>query len=313
MTTYAIGDIQGCHSRALALISKIRSRTPDARFIFVGDAVNRGPQSLAMLREVRALGDDADMVLGNHDLHLLAVANGIRKPGRGDTLDDILSAPDRDELLDWLRFRPMALREGDYLMVHAGLVPQWTAAQALELAQEVETALRGPDWLTFLRGMYGNEPARWDDRLQGVDRLRFIVNALTRIRFCSPDGTMDFHTKDGAGEAPDWLHALVRRARPALAGRDGGVRPLVDAGPGDAAGFHRAGYRLRLGRPADRGVPGRPGDRAGRLSAIPAAWLGRHARRRPAPAAIASCAATASSRRCAPALGIAGSTSSSRA
>ena len=216
MTTYAIGDIQGCHSRALALISKIRSRTADARFIFVGDAVNRGPQSLAMLREVRALGDDADMVLGNHDLHLLAVANGIRKPGRGDTLDDILSAPDRDELLDWLRFRPMALREGDYLMVHAGLVPQWTAVQALELAQEVETALRGPDWLTFLRGMYGNEPARWDDRLQGVDRLRFIVNALTRIRFCSSDGTMDFHTKDGAGEAPagfmPWFDVPGRRS-----------------------------------------------------------------------------------------------------
>ena len=216
MTTYAIGDIQGCHARALALIEKIRSRTPNARFVFVGDAVNRGPESLPMLREVRALGDSADMVLGNHDLHLLAVANGIRKPGRSDTLDDILSAPDRDDLLDWLRFRPLALREADYLMVHAGLVPQWTAAQALELAHEVETVLRGPDWLTFLRGMYGNEPARWDDKLQGVDRLRCIVNALTRIRFCSADGTMDFHTKDGAGEAPDgfmpWFDVPGRRS-----------------------------------------------------------------------------------------------------
>ncbi len=199
MTTYAIGDIQGCHSRALALISKIRSRTPDAHFIFVGDAVNRGPQSLAMLREVRALGDSADMVLGNHDLHLLAVANGIRKPGRGDTLDDILAAPDRDDLLDWLRFRPLALREGDYLMVHAGLVPQWTAARALELAHEVETMLRGPDWIDFLRQMYGNLPNAWDDALRGADRLRCIINALTRLRFCTADGVMDFKMKEGAG------------------------------------------------------------------------------------------------------------------
>jgi bis(5'-nucleosyl)-tetraphosphatase (symmetrical) len=216
MTTYAIGDIQGCHSRALALLDKIHSRTPDAHLIFVGDAVNRGPQSLAMLREVRALGDKAEMVLGNHDLHLLAVAHGIRKPGRSDTLNAILSAPDRDDLLDWLRFRPMALREGDYLMVHAGLLPQWTAAQALELAREVETVLRGPDWLTFLHAMYGNEPARWDDGLRGADRLRCIVNALTRIRFCSADGTMDFHTKDGAGEAPDgfmpWFDVPGRRS-----------------------------------------------------------------------------------------------------
>jgi bis(5'-nucleosyl)-tetraphosphatase (symmetrical) len=216
MTTYAIGDIQGCQARAIELIDKIRLRTPDARLIFVGDAVNRGPQSLAMLRQVRALGDSAQLVLGNHDLHLLAVSCGIRKPGRGDTLDDILAAPDRDELLDWLRQQPLALREGNYLMVHAGLVPQWTAGQALELAHEVEAALRGPDWRDFLRGMYGNEPARWDDSLQGADRLRCIVNALTRIRFCTVDGTMDFHSKDGVGEPPagfmPWFDVPGRRS-----------------------------------------------------------------------------------------------------
>lgn len=217
MSTYAIGDIQGCHGRALALISKIRSRTPDARFVFVGDAVNRGPQSLAMLREVRALGDSASMVLGNHDLHLLAVSQGIRKPGRSDTLDDILGAPDCDALMDWLRWRPLAIREGDYLMVHAGLLPQWTAAQALELAGEVEAALRGPDWRTCLSGMFGNAPARWDDRLEGAERLRCIVNALTRIRYCTPDGVMDFAAKDGAGDAPDgfmpWFEVPGRRSR----------------------------------------------------------------------------------------------------
>jgi bis(5'-nucleosyl)-tetraphosphatase (symmetrical) len=216
MSTYAIGDIQGCHARALALISKIRSRTPEARLVFVGDAVNRGPQSLSMLREVRALGDSAELVLGNHDLHLLAVSLGIRKAGRSDTLDEILAAPDCDELLDWLRFRPLAIREGNYLMVHAGLLPQWTAAQALELAHEVETALRGPDWRTFLHGMYGNEPARWDDSLQGADRLRCIVNALTRIRFCTAEGVMDFASKDGVGEPPEgfmpWFEVPGRRS-----------------------------------------------------------------------------------------------------
>jgi len=216
MTTYAIGDIQGCHARAIDLIDKIQTRTPDARLVFVGDAVNRGPQSLAMLRLVRELGDRAEMVLGNHDLHLLAVSIGIRRPGRGDTLDDILSAPDCAELLDWLRHRPLALREGNCLMVHAGLLPQWTADQALSLAQEVEAALRGPHWQDFLRGMYGNEPARWDDSLRGADRLRCIVNALTRIRFCSADGTMDFHTKDGAAEAPagfmPWFDVPGRRS-----------------------------------------------------------------------------------------------------
>jgi bis(5'-nucleosyl)-tetraphosphatase (symmetrical) len=214
--TYAIGDIQGCQARASELIDKIRARTSVPRLLFAGDAVNRGPQSLAMLRQICALGDSAEMVLGNHDLHLLAVSAGIRAPGRSDTIADILAAPDRDELLDWLRRRPLALLEQGHLLVHAGLLPQWSVQQALALAQEVEAALRGPDWQEFLRGMYGNQPARWDDGLTGIDRLRCIVNALTRLRFCSADGTMDFQAKEGLGDAPPgylpWFDIPGRRS-----------------------------------------------------------------------------------------------------
>jgi bis(5'-nucleosyl)-tetraphosphatase (symmetrical) len=216
MTTYAIGDIQGCQARATDLIARIRARTPNPRLLFAGDAVNRGPESLAMLRQIRDLGDSAEMVLGNHDLHLLAVSIGIRKPGRSDTISEILAAPDCDELLDWLRHRPLALMEQGYLLVHAGVLPQWTAQQALELAHEVETVLRGPNWGDFLRSMYGNEPARWDDKLTGMDRLRCIVNAMTRLRFCSADGTMDFHAKEGLEDAPPgfmpWFDVPERRS-----------------------------------------------------------------------------------------------------
>ncbi len=198
MTTYAIGDLQGCQSRLLELLQRIRSSANDPAFLFVGDLVNRGPQSLATLRTIQALGERAQVVLGNHDLHLLAVAHGVRKTHKSDTLDDILNAPDRDALLDWLRRQPLALFEQQHLVVHAGVLPQWTAQQTLALAHEVETVLRGPSWVDFLREMYGNAPAKWDDALQGADRLRCIVNALTRLRFCMPDGTMDFSKPEGA-------------------------------------------------------------------------------------------------------------------
>lgn len=198
MPTYAIGDLQGCRPKLTELLDKIRTTCPDPRLIFVGDLVNRGPNSLETLREVRALGDTTNVVLGNHDLHLLAVANGIRPQHRSDTLDDILAAPDRDELLDWLRYRPLAILENNHLMVHAGVLPQWTAEQTVALSREVEAVLQGPDWVDFLRQMYGNQPARWDDRLEGADRLRCIVNALTRIRFCDAEGTMDLTTSKGA-------------------------------------------------------------------------------------------------------------------
>jgi bis(5'-nucleosyl)-tetraphosphatase (symmetrical) len=206
MTIYAIGDLQGCHAQLRALLDRIHAVSSDPQFTFVGDLVNRGPKSLDTLREIRALGARASVVLGNHDLHLLAVAQGIRAPGKSDTLDDILHAPDREELLDWLRHQPLALAQNGHLLVHAGVLPQWTAQQTLELAREVETVLRGPDWVEFLRQMYGNAPARWDDALQGVERWRCIVNALTRIRFCTADGSMDFTTVEGvAAAAPGYM------------------------------------------------------------------------------------------------------------
>lgn len=196
MPTYAIGDLQGCQTQLLALLEKISVATPDTHFIFVGDIVNRGPKSLAALRTVREMGQDARMVLGNHDLNLLAVACGLRQPHRSDTLDDILAAADRDELIDWLRRQPLALYEDGHLFVHAGVLPQWNVEQTMALAHEVELALQGPDWVEFLRKMYGNEPAQWRNDLQGADRLRCVVNALTRLRYCDADGVMDFKAAD---------------------------------------------------------------------------------------------------------------------
>ena len=201
MPTYAIGDLQGCDARLSALLEQIESEHQDAAppdYVFVGDIVNRGPESLQTLRRIRALGGRARMVLGNHDLHLLASAQGIRKPGRHDTLQPILQAPDRDDLLDWLRRQPLAIWCEAHLIVHAGVLPAWSVDQALALAGEVEAALRGPDWIDFLRHMYGNQPARWDDALRGHERLRCIVNALTRMRLCSADGSMQFDAADGS-------------------------------------------------------------------------------------------------------------------
>jgi len=199
MTTYAIGDLQGCAERLDALLEKIEAQDPHAQLIFVGDLVNRGPDSLGTLRKIRALGSRARVVLGNHDLHLLAIANGIRQPNRSDTINAILAAPDRDVLLDWLRKQPLALQEEGYLLVHAGVLPQWQSAQVLALAREVEAQLQSDDWVSFLRDMYGNEPRRWDDKLQGIARLRCIVNGLTRLRYCTEDGTMEFNTKESPG------------------------------------------------------------------------------------------------------------------
>lgn len=205
MTTYAIGDVQGCQDSLDELLAKIERASPGAKLVFVGDLVNRGPRSLETLRRIRGLGSRAQVVLGNHDLHLLAVAHDIRPSHRGDTLEEILAAPDCTELLDWLRRQPMALLEDQHLIVHAGVLPQWTVQRTLELAREVENVLRSNDWLQFLRHMYGNTPARWDENLEGVDRVRCIVNALTRIRFCSLDGTMDLVAKGEESAFPDYL------------------------------------------------------------------------------------------------------------
>jgi bis(5'-nucleosyl)-tetraphosphatase (symmetrical) len=199
MSTYAIGDLQGCQPSLSLLLEKLDQEAPQARLIFVGDLVNRGPHSLETLRTVRGLGDRAIALLGNHDLHLLAVSQGIRKAHAGDTLDDILQAPDRDDWIDWVRNRPLTHFENGHLFVHAGVLPEWTPEQTLSLAREVETVLRGPDWADFLREMYGNQPAKWNDSLTGSDRLRCIVNALTRIRYCTPDGTMELTNKEAFG------------------------------------------------------------------------------------------------------------------
>ena len=204
MSIWMIGDLQGCCESLDALLARPEiAGDAEARFWFAGDLVNRGPASLATIRRVMALGERAVAVLGNHDLHLLAVAAGLRRPGKSDTIQEILDAPDAAEILDWLRHRPLAHFQLGHLLVHAGVLPGWTAAQTLALAGEVEATLRGPDWQAFLAQMYGNTPAAWDDGLEGADRLRVIVNALTRMRFCTADGTMEFAVKDGAKHAPE--------------------------------------------------------------------------------------------------------------
>jgi bis(5'-nucleosyl)-tetraphosphatase (symmetrical) len=210
---YLVGDVQGCDAALGRLLDQVAFSPSRDRLWLLGDLVNRGPDSLAVLRRVQALAGSAFALLGNHDLHLLAAAHGVRAPGRGDTLDAVLAAPDRDALLDTLAARPLAAMESGWLLVHAGVLPGWTPAQTLALAAEVQAPLSGPGRGEFLATMYGNKPRRWDDTLAGAERRRVIVNALTRLRFCAADGTMDFDTKDGAGAAPggmkpwfDWPH-----------------------------------------------------------------------------------------------------------
>ncbi len=213
---YLIGDLQGCCDAFDRLLAELDFSPSRDRLTVLGDLVNRGPASLRTLRRLRGLGDAADALLGNHDLHLLAVAHGVRPEHRSDTLREILDTPEREAWIDWVRQRPLALRREGWLCVHAGLPPQWDAAQALALAGEVETMLRGPDLHDFLAVMYGNEPARWHEDLRGAERWRFVINVLTRVRFVGADGTLDFKTKDGALQAPPgltpWFEAPGRRS-----------------------------------------------------------------------------------------------------
>jgi bis(5'-nucleosyl)-tetraphosphatase (symmetrical) len=203
---YLVGDLQGCCDAFDRLLAQIGFSPSRDTLTVLGDLVNRGPQSLAVLRRLRALGGAADALLGNHDLHLLAVAHGVRPMHRSDTLRDVLDAPDRDAWIDWLRQRPLALDRHGWLCVHAGVHPAWDAARTLALAGEVQAMLRGPDLGAFLPRMYGNEPARWSDALEGADRWRHVINVLTRIRFVDPrDGTLDFKVKEGADAAPPGL------------------------------------------------------------------------------------------------------------
>ena len=220
MALYLIGDVQGCDTPLGQLLELIDFSPSRDTVVLLGDLVNRGPESAQVLRRVQRLGSAAVSLLGNHDLHLLGLAHGARKPGRKDTLAPILEAPDRDALLDWLRQQPMALHRviggQDLLMVHAGVLPQWTVAQTMALAGELQDVLRGPDLPAFMTEMYGNEPAQWTDALQGAARLRVIVNALTRLRFCTAAGVMDFDTKDAADSAPvgylPWFDVPGRRS-----------------------------------------------------------------------------------------------------
>jgi bis(5'-nucleosyl)-tetraphosphatase (symmetrical) len=206
VATYAIGDVQGCHDALQRLLGEIGFSHARDTLWFVGDLVNRGTQSAAVLRFVRALGERAIVVHGNHDLHALALLAGKAKRRADDTLEDLAAAPDRERLLDWLRRRPLLHVEGEYAMVHAGLLPAWTLEQAGALAAEVEAALRGPEHLALYPALYGARPAAWSDALAGHERLRVIVNAMTRMRFCTPDGAMDFSVKGEVEKAlPGYL------------------------------------------------------------------------------------------------------------
>ena len=212
---YLVGDIQGCASALDRLLETIAFSPSRDRLYVLGDLVNRGPGSLATLRRLRGLGAAATCVLGNHDWHLLAVAAGVRPRHRSDTLDDILDAPDREEWLEWVRQRRMAVFESGWLMLHAGVVPQWDLALTLELAGALERELRERQPREFLAAMFGNAPARWSESLAGDERLRFTLNTLTRTRFVAADGTLEFATKDGADKAPPgfrpWFDVPGRR------------------------------------------------------------------------------------------------------
>ncbi len=224
MALYCVGDIQGCDNAFERLLATIGFSPSRDTLYVLGDLVNRGPDSAAVLRRCITLGDSVRPLLGNHDLHLLAAAYGTRRPSRRDTLQGILLAPDRDEMLEWLRHQPLARRVhhggGDLLMVHAGVLPQWTADETLAYAGEAEAVLQSREFAGFLQQMYGNSPDLWSPELQGTDRLRVIVNALTRMRFCSPEGRMDFESTESASEAPPglvpWFDAPGRRTQNTL-------------------------------------------------------------------------------------------------
>lgn len=217
MAVYAIGDIQGCYEPLRALLERIDFQSARDRLWFTGDLVNRGPQSLEVLRYIRSLGDGAQVVLGNHDLHLLSLWAGRGEIKHGDTLRAVLEAPDGEELMQWLRRQPLLYEEPGfpYLLVHAGIPPVWTAREAHKYARELEAALRGPDIGDFFRHIYGNHPTRWHSRLRGWERLRFITNALTRMRYCGADGELLLDYKGAPAGAPSgyypWFATPSRR------------------------------------------------------------------------------------------------------
>jgi bis(5'-nucleosyl)-tetraphosphatase (symmetrical) len=219
MGLYLIGDVQGCDEALERLLAEIGFCASRDRLVMLGDLVNRGPGSLALVRRLKALNEQgaAQCLLGNHDLHALAVAAGVRPAHRNDTLTELLAAPDRSQLLGWLRQQPLALLEDGMLMVHAGVLPSWDATETIALSAELMRANCSKEHQNFLQQMYGNEPAQWSADLTGIARLRVIVNALTRLRFCSAQGVMEFATKEGAGQAPQgfmpWFEVPGRRTQ----------------------------------------------------------------------------------------------------
>ena len=233
MATYAIGDIQGCYTPFSRLLERIRFDPGVDRLWIAGDLVNRGPHSAEVLRVVRGLGNAAISVLGNHDLYLLMVAAKAAPRSRDDTLDSVLKAPDRDELLAWLAQQRMVHVENGHLLVHAGLVPQWSAEQALALGGEVEAVLRGTRTKDFLKHLFGDKPARWNDALKGWDRLRFIVNTMTRMRFCTPEGRLALEGKGPPSKAPSGSVPWFRTPLAAW------KTHTVVCGHWSALGFHR--------------------------------------------------------------------------
>ena len=219
MAIYAIGDIQGCYDQLLQLLDRIRFNEDRDQLWFTGDLVNRGPKSLQTLRRIRDMGANAITVLGNHDLHLLATAYHHLKPGKKDTLDAVLSAPDKDDLFEWLRSRPLMHidRDLDLTMIHAGLHPDWSIDKALSLAREVESVLRSDQHIEFYKHMYGDKPKNWSDNLESWPRLRFITNVLTRLRYCDMNGKTCMGSKGAPGsQSPDlhpWFDIPHRRSK----------------------------------------------------------------------------------------------------
>lgn len=219
MATYAIGDIQGCFSALTRLLKTVDFNSDKDRLWIAGDLINRGPESLQTLQFLYKIRENLDIVLGNHDLHLLAVAAGFKKPTPSDTLDDILKAPIRDKLLNWLKQQPLIHHDSalNYTMVHAGIPPQWSISESLTYAKEVENILSSEDINAFLSVMYGNEPNHWDESLTGMDRLRLITNYFTRMRFCTPTGDLELKTKSHVNDAPTgyypWFDITHRKTK----------------------------------------------------------------------------------------------------
>ncbi|MBL8523763.1 MAG: symmetrical bis(5'-nucleosyl)-tetraphosphatase [Betaproteobacteria bacterium] len=236
MATYAIGDLQGCFKTLQVLLDKIEYQREHDVLWFVGDLVNRGPASLECLRFVNSLGNRAITVLGNHDLHLLAVAAGQRKAGENDTLQPILDAPDRDSLLQWLRQQRLLHVERQFVLVHAGLLPEWDVRLAQQLANEVETQLRGDSHVSLLANMYGNQPDHWSDKLGGIERLRITINAMTRLRAIEvrkkKSAVIDLKFKGEPDKMPDSLRPWFESLHPSLTER------TVIAGHWSALGLH---------------------------------------------------------------------------